>query len=97
MLKRLGVPLYPIIWIPSSAMTGMAEWLERGLFALSAATGGAVDIHPPLTLHEALKATTTHTHSTELARRLFGYTPIITTNETLRHTADEFAVRYGMD
>jgi len=87
-IRAVGGVALPLLRVPPSLLRGCAEALE----ALGARWGFA----PPLTLMEAVKATSSTTHSTARARAAFGFQPLVSSTEGLGWTAEEFARRFGV-
>ena len=70
--------------------TGRAlESLEKFVFEK---TGWAIPL--PMTHKEALKTLTTHTHDNSRAKKDLGYTPLMSTAQCQKYTAEETARRY---
>jgi nucleoside-diphosphate-sugar epimerase len=94
MIEAAGGEVVPLLRIPPSFLVTISHAMEHFCHQLHELTGGAINIHPPLTTQEAFKAITTHTHSNKAAREVLGYRPLVTTKEGLKWTAEEFKRRY---
>eukprot|EP00936_MAST-01D_sp_MAST-1D-sp1_P001813 g1813.t1 len=90
-VRAVGGVVAHAIPFPAVALRFCATQMEAAVHALW--PGSA----PPLTLMEALKATTSTSHSIASASAAFGYRPLFSTHEGQQWTAEEFGRRFGVD
>lgn len=87
-VRAVGYSGWTLMRVPRFLMVAGCAMTERLCWWLR-----RLSIRPPFTRSEALKAITSHTHSTARAAELLGYQPLFTTEEGLHYMNEELRQR----